>query len=289
MKKVVLCLFVLSILLLTGCDKKEEAFYLEDKYYGTSEFIDLDKDTLEDLIKDKESFAVFIYHPACANSENFEKVLTEYMGDKQISFYKMPFSEMKETVLGDEIKYYPSFVIFHDGEMIDFLDANSDKDTDYYQSTEDFDKWFSSYVLKKEVNQKSSSKENNAEEEDTINTDVTINDVKYDDNKVNIYFFWGNGCPHCEAEFSFFESIKNEYGDYFTLNTFEVWNNEENANLLSVFAKNMNEDVTGVPYTIIGERSFMGFSEDKEEEFIKAITSQHQNSYDVYFDKIKNK
>lgn len=288
MKKVVLCLFALSILLLTGCDNNEEAFYLEDKYYGTSEFIDLDQDTLEDLINDKESFAIFIYQPACANSENFEKVLTEYTGENQISFYKMPFSLMKETTLGDEIKYYPSFVVFHDGKMVDFLDANSDKDIDYYQNTEGFDKWFSSYVLKKEVDNNVAIENAGEQEEKTVNTDVTLDNVKYDENKVNIYFFWGDGCPHCESEFAFFESIEEQYGDYYNLNTFEVWNNEENASLLEVFSQSMNEDVTGVPYTIIGDKSFMGFNEDKEKEFINAITSQHQDSYDVYFDKINN-
>ena len=287
MKKIVVCLFILSILVLTGCNKNEEPFYLEDKYYGDDEFIELDKDMLEDLINDKESFAIFIYQPACANSENFEKVLTEYTGDKQISFYKMAFSDIKETTLGDEIKYYPSFVIFHNGKMVDFLDANSDNDTNYYKDYDGFDEWFSSYVLKKEVDKETSTKDTSIEEE-KINTDVTLDDVKYDENKVNIYFFWGDGCPHCEAEFEFFESIANEYGDYYTLNTFEVWNNEENANLLEVFSKSMNEDITGVPYTVIGDQTFTGFSDEYKEKMINAIISQHKNSYDVYFDSIKN-
>ena len=43
-----------------------------------------------------------------------------------VSFYKMSFVNMKETNLKDKIKYYPSFAIFKDGELVDYLDANND-------------------------------------------------------------------------------------------------------------------------------------------------------------------
>jgi len=31
--------------------------------------------------------------------------------------------------------------------------------------------------------------------------------------KINIYFFHGNGCPHCEDATKFFDSIKEKYGE----------------------------------------------------------------------------
>lgn len=54
--------------------------------------------------------------------------------------------------------------------------------------------------------------------------------------------------------FEFFESIKEKYGDYYNLYTFETWYNEENAKLIYSFAESMGDKVTGVPYTIIGDK-----------------------------------
>lgn len=280
MKKILGILIVL--LLLTGCNE-ETPFYLEDEYYGSSKFIDLDENTLNSLIEDKKSFALFIYQPLCTTSSGLEEILTDYAKTNQISFYKMSFSDMKETVLGDTVKYYPSLVIYHNGEIADYLDANSDEDTSYFKNADDFDTWFQSYVRLKEVD--AFNEENIKEESSNTSTEVILENVTYDENKINVYFFWGDGCPHCESEFNFFDSIENEYGDYFTLNAFEVWNNEENASKLTGLASKMGDEVTGVPYTIIGDKTFMGFNDDYKEEMLNIIKNEYKNSYDVYFDK----
>lgn len=49
----------------------------------------------------------------------------------------------------------------------------------------------------------------------------------------------------------------------------------------------MGDEAKGVPYTIIGNKSFTGFNEEDKKDLIDAIESQYKNSYDVYFDKIK--
>lgn len=196
----------------------------------------------------------------------------------------MSFSDMKETELKEYIKYYPSLVIYYEGEIVDYLDANSDSDSEYYKSVDGFKKWFSNYVSI----QKANSNDNLILEEETNNhtkIDAKLEDIVYDENKVNIYFFWGNGCPHCEEEFKFLKSIETEYGNYFTLNTFEVWYSKDNAKILEQFANAMGDEVSGVPYTIIGNKTFTGFSEKYKEQFLKAIKDQYHNSYDVYFNK----
>ena len=48
--------------------------------------------------------------------------------------------------------------------------------------------------------QKKNGNDNLILEEETNNDtkiDAKLEDIVYDENKVNIYFFWGNGCPHC--------------------------------------------------------------------------------------------
>lgn len=286
MKKLVL-LLITACLLITGCKKEESKFSFDEKYYHKSEFIELEKENLNKLIKDKESFGIFIYQPLCSNSYEFNKVLTEFSKKYQISFYKMSYSNMKETNLGDSIKYYPSLVIFKDGKMIDFLDANSNEDTDYYKTLRGLKKWFSKYVNIEEtyINNTNTSGDSETETNTYTKIDTLLENIVYDENKVNIYFFWGDGCPHCKEEFKFFESIKTEYGDYFTLNSFEVWHNDKNQDLLKQFAGSMGDEVSEIPYTIIGNKTFTGFGESHEKEILEAIKEQYKNSYDVYFDK----
>ena len=141
MKKIIV--LILISLLLVGCNGKIK---LEDKYYKRSEFIDIDYLGVDDLIKSKENFVVFIYQPMCTMSSEFEKLLDEYMDIKKISIYKMSFTDMKKTSLKDTVKFYPSFIIFKDGEVVDFLDADSDEDTNKYKILKAFNEWFEGYV-----------------------------------------------------------------------------------------------------------------------------------------------
>ena len=144
MKLKVVIILLMSILLVTGCSDKK--VYLEDKYYNKNEFIELDIDYYNELVNDKETFGIYIYQPMCVTSNEFGEILKEYSENYQLTFYKMPYSLTKETNLNDYIKYYPSFVIIKNGEVLDYLDANSDEDTLYYKSVEGFQEWFENYV-----------------------------------------------------------------------------------------------------------------------------------------------
>ena len=285
-------LLLLSIIVVVIKQSPMHQFYLEDKYYSDSKFIEIETNDLNKLINNKESFVLFIYQPACITSSNFEQILYDYLETNHISIYKIPFSDIKNTTLSKSVKYYPSFAIFNNGKLIDYLDANSDEDLEYYESKEGFEKWFTNYVLLKQIkenksDQNSKAKENNAQKE--ISTqEINLNNVTYNENKVNIYFFWGSTCPHCKEEFAFFDEIKETYGKYYNLYTYEVWENPNNAEMMNKFAEALGEEVTGVPYTIIGDKSFKGFGESSKEEIMNAIKNNHQNSSDVYFDKIKN-
>ena len=141
MKKIIVLLLI--SLLLVGCNSKIK---LEDKYYGKSKYIDLDYSKVDDLIESKENFVIFIYQPMCTMSSGFEELLDEYMDIRKISIYKMSFSDMKKTSLKDTVRFYPSFIIFKDGEVVDFLDADSDEDTNNYKILKAFKELFEGYV-----------------------------------------------------------------------------------------------------------------------------------------------
>lgn len=92
-----------------------------------------------------------------------------------------------------------------------------------------------------------------------------------DSKKVNIYLFRGEGCPHCQEAEEWFESIKGEYGNYFKVVDYETWYNEENAKLMEQVAEARGETAEGVPYIIIGNKSWNGFAESYEEEILEQI------------------
>ncbi len=118
----------------------------------------------------------------------------------------------------------------------------------------------------------------------TMNSNVS--DIKYDDNKINIYMFWGDGCPHCEEEWKFLKRIAPKYYDKIHVYGFEVWNHEENINIMNEIKDKLNisEDV-GIPLTIIGEKYYVGYDESYNKEILNLIKNNYKNSKDIYLDK----
>lgn len=290
MKKKLLIILILILLLGVGIIfyLNNTKFYLEDEYYGNSKMVEIDKFEFDKLIEDKESFGIFVYQPLCYTSSSFSDVVDEYQKKYGISFYKISYSSIKESDKVDFLKYYPSFIIYKNGKMVDYLDANSNEDTSYYKNDNDFGEWFNSYVKFKSFNYDKTTTNNVITTKVTEEVkDVELSDLKYSDKKVNIYFFWGDGCSHCKNAKNFFKSIEKDYGDMYTLNYFEVWNNEENQKLLETFSSAMEDEISGVPYIIIGDESFKGYGSNMDKDIIDSIERQYKNSFDVYFDKIK--
>ncbi|MBQ2639470.1 MAG: hypothetical protein IJF92_01760 [Bacilli bacterium] len=124
---------------------------------------------------------------------------------------------------------------------------------------------------------------------------VPITAFAKDNKKVNVYFFRGKGCPHCEEAEQFFKSIEAEYGKYYTIVDYETWYNEDNAELMQKVAKERNEEATGVPYIIIGDESWNGYDtsyDDAIKAKIKKVYDQDPKTrYDVmkYVDSSKAK
>lgn len=94
---------------------------------------------------------------------------------------------------------------------------------------------------------------------------------KKENGKTVIYFFRGEGCPHCEEAEEWFDSIKEEYGTMFKVVDYETWYDEENADFMQRVAKSRDEEANGVPYIIIGDKSWLGFTERYEEEMLEEI------------------
>ena len=104
------------------------------------------------------------------------------------------------------------------------------------------------------------------------------------DNKVKVYFFRGEGCPHCAEAEEFFDSIKDEYGQYFEIVDYETWNDADNANLLEKVGEARDEKINGVPYIVIGDKSWSGYSSEYDDDIKKTIKSVYDTSVDKRYD-----
>lgn len=100
--------------------------------------------------------------------------------------------------------------------------------------------------------------------------------------KINVYLFEGDGCGHCAAAAEFFESIDDEYKDYFNLVQYEVWHSGENSNLMREVATCFDEQADGVPYIVIGDQTFLGYAPVRDDILKEAIVDAY--SSDEQFD-----
>lgn len=80
---------------------------------------------------------------------------------------------------------------------------------------------------------------------------------------LNIYLFYGEGCPHCAKEREYLNEIKGKYQDKISIHEYEVYYNPDNSELLFQAAKHLNTEVAGVPFLIIGGKHFVGYDSDQ--------------------------
>lgn len=97
--------------------------------------------------------------------------------------------------------------------------------------------------------------------------------VKVEEDKINIYLFYGDGCPHCRAEKALLEKLEDKYPNQLNVYLYEVWDNKDNAKILRKFKKEFNlTENDSVPFTVIGEKYFYGYSDSVGVKIEKQIT-----------------
>lgn len=126
----------------------------------------------------------------------------------------------------------------------------------------------------------SSDKSLSVIDETSLLEHMTIEDVTFDDQKINVYLFWGEGCPHCKNLAAYLQSILPEYGEYFDLFTFEVYQNEENIELMKQVGEKLGEKPAGVPFLVIGDQSWAGYGKSMDEKITRAIREQFEKTDD---------
>lgn len=129
--------------------------------------------------------------------------------------------------------------------------------------------------------------------EDTFaDEDIDYNFDDYDlaDDAITIYLFRGHGCSHCLEFLNYLaDTLLDKYAGKIDLISYEVWNDTANADLFEQVADFMGDSADGVPYIVIGDKTFIGYSESMNDDITSAIEEllASDSRYDV-FDELSN-
>lgn len=144
MKKIIL--LVLVILSMTGCTKENSKFYLNDEYYNAGKLVDIDSKELMNILKSNDSFILFTYNPYCNFKVSCENIVENFSKNNNITIFKIPFEEFKNTKLYNTIKYAPSIILVNKGKIETYLDPNEDEDSIKYQEEKALKDYIEMYV-----------------------------------------------------------------------------------------------------------------------------------------------
>ncbi len=82
-----------------------------------------------------------------------------------------------------------------------------------------------------------------------------------DNQPVNIYLFWTKGCPHCALEKEFLAKLAGQ-DRQLKIVTFELTGSRENRELFQKVGEELRANVSGVPFTVVGERFVIGWLDE---------------------------
>lgn len=105
-----------------------------------------------------------------------------------------------------------------------------------------------------------------------------------DHEKINIYVFRKEKCPRCIDELTWLNSLKDTYSNYINVVVYEAYENVNNQKFLNDVVKVLDKKVEGYPFTIVADKTFLGFlapEYDNEKEFSEAIL---QSAFEAYQD-----
>ena len=112
-----------------------------------------------------------------------------------------------------------------------------------------------------------------------------LGDYKESDDKATVYLFRGKGCGFCRGFIEYLNNNIDELGKYFNLVSYEVWYDSDNADLMTEVGNFTGVAAQGVPYIVVGEKVFDGFTEEHYgEEFKTALKALYESKdrYDVF-------
>ncbi|MFO7625326.1 MAG: hypothetical protein R6V73_13340 [Anaerolineales bacterium] len=91
-----------------------------------------------------------------------------------------------------------------------------------------------------------------------------------------VYFFWGDGCPHCATQKPFLDELSGRYPQV-EVRSYEVWYVQGNRQIFFDMTAKLGFEPSGVPVTIIGDQYWTGFHESIKADIEAAVVGCIQN------------
>lgn len=97
---------------------------------------------------------------------------------------------------------------------------------------------------------------------------------------VNIYIFHSETCIHCQHALKYLDELKNQRNDI-TIYNYEISKdiNVHNRNSYNKAMEALDIEINSVPFIIIGNSYYVGFSDSSKEEFNKAVDYYKKHNY----------
>lgn len=96
-------------------------------------------------------------------------------------------------------------------------------------------------------------------------------------NIVNLYLFYSSTCPHCQEEQEVLEELEKEY-DNLVIYRYEVFTDEGYEKLKQV-EQYYDISIRSVPFTVIGEKQFSGYSSSSKLKLVNTIEYYSDHGY----------
>ena len=93
----------------------------------------------------------------------------------------------------------------------------------------------------------------------TVHAEPTVTTTGEAKEPIKVYIFTKDHCPFCEKAETYIKGLEADYGDYFDLVIYQVYDinfqieNKQYYNLMNTVAKLFKTEVSGVPYIVIGD------------------------------------
>ena len=72
--------------------------------------------------------------------------MSEFPENMQFKYYRIMWGEARESSLHNKIKFVPAVALIHNGEVVDYLDADSDEDAPMYNDATALQNWILKYI-----------------------------------------------------------------------------------------------------------------------------------------------
>ena len=99
---------------------------------------------------------------------------------------------------------------------------------------------------------------------------LAASDDPDDPDDVTLYFFWGDGCPHCAAAEPVLAGLADQYPQL-TVRDFELWYHPENQAPFQSMADKFGFEPTGVPTLFLGDQYWVGWNDALQREVEDAV------------------